>query len=251
LDIQNRFEVHCFKYNSPTLLLLQVEPVKPKALASLSTATKELPNTIILGAYIDSEWTQLKNSFWGDSKCTVFELSPIFSCFPSTKKSQNHVFYHSSVGLQFGGDSSPRTANSRIHSRHTTGSFSDSSFGAASPAHKDSDLSSLLFIDNTLQQGHFKHISYGSSNPVFQNDHRRGSFEYQFNVIDIQVYGFSLKALKYQRREWDFEEKEAHKRGDVNVHKMGTDMDRIILELAGVHEFAESRGILRDAPPKE
>ena len=60
-----------------------------------------------------------------------------------------------------------------------------------------------------------------------------GNFEDRFTITDLEVWGIgSMKELDEQRKQWEWEEKQANARQSVNVRSMGE--ERAFLEMAGL-----------------
>ncbi|RUS18358.1 hypothetical protein BC938DRAFT_476010, partial [Jimgerdemannia flammicorona] len=258
----NRFERHVFKYPGPTLLLLQVEarggelpagvytsspvteslsgnfgpssrppsyPLK-RASSHSPSAHDEDTQTMILGAYVPDHWRSSRSA-WGSTDCLVFELSPALESYPPTSRNSQHVYYNSAFGIGFGGwsplsmptPSSPGTSPSSPTSRNRLSLHTANSASAF-----------VLTLSNTLQTGTYANEVFPPL-PTLKPSATRGNFRYAFEIIEIEVFGIGGEGAKdTQRKEWEFELKEATRRATVHIRKDRLQGDKEILKLAGI-----------------
>ncbi|ORY02629.1 TLD-domain-containing protein [Basidiobolus meristosporus CBS 931.73] len=194
----NRFETKVFKYPGPTLLLVKV--IVTKIQGSFKVDINK-GDEMILGAYVDEPW-RFSRQFWGTSECQLFELSPQFEVFPSNHSNNSHVHCSPSHGIGFGG---------KIGQHQ-------------------------LYLDNTFQTGRLV------NDPLLENmtyaiSYSRPDFQVEFDILEVEVIGLGgEQAKRQQNREWQFEEKEANRRGDVNL--ANKNQSRQILEMAGILDIS-------------
>ncbi|ORX92024.1 TLD-domain-containing protein [Basidiobolus meristosporus CBS 931.73] len=194
----NRLETRVFKYPGPTLLLVKVFVTKVQGSSKGNIAKG---GEMILGAYVNEPW-RFSKQFWGTNECQLFELSPQFEVFPSNNSNNAHVYCSASQGIGFGG---------KIGQHQ-------------------------LYFDNTFQAGKLLNDPL-LDNITYTMSHSRPDFQIEFDIIEIEVIGLGgEQAKRQQNREWQFEEKEANRRGNVNL--ANKNQSRQILEMAGILDIS-------------
>ncbi|KAM9923335.1 hypothetical protein OXX80_011582 [Metschnikowia pulcherrima] len=117
-------------------------------------------------------------------------------------------------------------------------------FGNEQPVNKNNTRRHLpgsvsLTIEANLEFGIFRHIvNAGANTPRFfetssQDTVRDQDYEDRFMITDLEVWGVgSTKELDEQRKQWEWEEKQAQARQGVNLRNLGE--ERAFLEMAGL-----------------
>ncbi|KND00930.1 uncharacterized protein SPPG_04032 [Spizellomyces punctatus DAOM BR117] len=151
---------------------------------------------IVVGAYIDGPWKKSRQ-FWGTPGFLLFQLEPTFRVHraKSAPAGDHFAFFSAEKGvLGFGGE--------------------------ANNFNLSTDLQTATYqpvLANKLATYDFT---------GYEGD------KLTFDVDDVEVIGLGgEKASQIQRREWKFEERDATRRADVNLHDQTT--AKQILAMAG------------------
>ncbi|ORZ08327.1 TLD-domain-containing protein [Absidia repens] len=237
----NRFENHVFKYPGPTLLVMQIQVTHNNNNNSSSSSssgkhhhTDDIGKMMMLVSVVNEPWKQGRN-YWGTDQCFLAELSPRFELFKPTGRNQHYVYYHSHVGLAFGGTTSHQPPTPQPQQTHpSTGEMTADAC--------------MLFLDNTLQTGRYHQEMYPAL-PTFEKSqqHRsacssssssnssNSSFDYGFDIVNLEVFGLGNEKLTLaQKKAWDFEYQDANRRAGVQIRQQDGQIDKEILRLAGI-----------------
>ncbi|KAF9971451.1 Restriction of telomere capping protein 5, partial [Actinomortierella ambigua] len=202
---------------------------------------------VVLGAYVTETW-KVSKSGWGSDAGMLFELSPEFEVFPARKVAKD-------------GEGAGKNNKSKTKTSHPLSS-SPSPFGgggvgrgagspspgmmATPPKHfvhfvkqvgigfgGQETESCMLFLDDNLRFGTFRQ-DYALGGNVYMNSagRRRAGFEMEFEIVDCEVWGLGGKDAKArQRKEWEFEQREADRRASIHLRSKNgeQDIDRDLL----------------------
>ena len=97
-----------------------------------------------------------------------------------------------------------------------------------------------LTIEANLEFAVFRHlVNLSSSNDKFFHNSQQShisheDYEDRFTISTIEVWGLlvSGKELEEQKKQWEWEEKQAEARQNVNIRNLGE--ERAFLEMAGL-----------------
>lgn len=234
-------ELKVFKWQAPTLLLVSGKRLKSKTAQSNKRYQQfitEYPrffrsqdesrkswqddhDTITYAVLINQPWRSSNKKNFGDEKTVMMCLSPRLDYFKSVKNPVHHgeLIYFNNIGLGLGfGNDQPISKNN--FKKYLPGDVS-------------------LTIEANLEFGVFRHIaSLGSSTNAYFETSRQvqtktEDFEDRFVITDLEVWGIgSTQELEDQKRQWEWEEKQAEARQSVNLKTMGE--DRAFLEMVGL-----------------
>ncbi|KAF0413259.1 TLD-domain-containing protein [Gigaspora margarita] len=208
------FSNQVFKYNGPTLMLINASVI-----TSNGDDNIEEDDTLLLGAYISEQWNSSKP--FGSEECLLFEISPTYESFPTTNYNSNYVHYSTSFGIGFGGMDTARKT-SRLDKQ--SNSF-------------------FLQIDNTLQNGTYKNDPFKASRSAYKLSATRTSFNIDFEVLEIQVFGLGGENAK-QRQDYEkkWEENLAAKRKVFRPYNTKS-VDKEILKIASIIDHGYRREV--------
>lgn len=171
--------------------------------------------------YVNQPWRNSNKKNFGDEKTAIMCVSPRYDFFTSRPDPVNQgqliYFNNLGMGLGFGND---QPVNKNHVRKYIPGSVS-------------------LTLEANLEFGVFRHIANSSANtPTYfnrseQETVRSQDYEDRFLITDLEVWGVgSMKELDEQRKQWEWEEKQAKARQSVNMRALGE--DRAFLEMAGL-----------------
>ncbi|KAI5963755.1 RTC5 [Candida pseudojiufengensis] len=245
-------ETKIFKWQSPTLFIVSGKRIKQKTIEHnkryekfdhiypnyfLKSESKlkdwQQPNDrITYCVLINHPWVNSNKNNFGDKNTIILSISPHLDYYKSVTTSsandilKNKSIYFNNLGMGLG-------------------------FGNMQPLNKNNlqkyypgDVS--LTIESNLEFAIFRHLvgqssvtksTSTSSAKFFQSStHSQLSnknFEDRFTIIDLEVWGIgSLKNLEDQRKQWEWEEKMANERQNINLKNMGE--ERAFLEMVGL-----------------
>lgn len=223
------FETRVFKWSSASLLILSGSIISPaesgndsrrKAFDNLISPSrtykhsdpKSYPSKAIFAVLVDTPWkSHAKNSF-GGRLCQIIQLAPALDVYASSALRSNYVYFSRSGASVIGfGGTPPKTV----------------------AGHTQFDIENVsLTIDGGLEFATFRHLGAGGSYHVSQT-HPDNEFEYRMRIDDLEVWGYGGAAeLEEQKKQWEWEEREAEYRRSVNVQSYGE--GRALLEMAGL-----------------
>lgn len=234
-------ESSIFKWRAPTIFLVSGKRVRQKTISSnrrYQQFDEEYPrffrpgeqstrqwqgerDRITYAAYVSSPWQSSNKQNFGDENSVLMSLLPRFDVYPSRKNTPGHgklvYFNNFGMGIGFGND---QPINKNTTRRIIPGTVS-------------------LTIEANLEFAIFRHLLLAGGNSVSffekssQEQVHEEDFEDRFMISDLEVWGVgSTKELDEQRKQWEWEEKQAKARQSVNVRNMGE--ERAFLEMAGL-----------------
>lgn len=222
------FETHVAKWRKSTILLVSGRTTKkssPEIDQILPPAYDAPPvkaNHVQIAVMVSKPWKMSAKHTFSDGETEILLLSPQYQIYRARRNNLNASggFLSSGVGLGFG--LSPQ----QLAMQH-----------ARIPA-----ASVALAVDDRLEYGALRVLSRGNGNydRLFEGQAVNSRpYELRFLVSDVQVWGIgSENDLKDQRQAWEWEEREAARRQNINVHE-----DRALLEMAGlVGNYNPDRG---------
>lgn len=225
-------ELKVFKWHAPTIMLVSGKRLRttnkryetfdleyPRFFRSLENPLKpwQAPGDKVTYAVLVHEpWKVSNKKNFGDSNTTIIALKPRMDVFKGVAPES---IYFNTLGMGLGfGNSQPINKNNL--KRYAPGHVS-------------------LTIEANLEYAVFRHISSqaGSGTTSFatgvQPEISGHDYEDRFLITDLEVWGVgSSKELEEQKKQWDWEKKQAEARQSVNLRSMGE--DRALLEMVGL-----------------
>ncbi|RCK64180.1 Restriction of telomere capping protein 5 [Candida viswanathii] len=235
-------ETKIFKWQAPTLVVVSGKRVKaktmqtnrryqkfdemyPRHFLALENHLRDWQNDndrITYAVLVNQPWKNSNKNNFGDEKSLILSILPRADYFKSVHSNilKGELIYFNNLGMGLGfGNNQPLNKNET--KRFIPGDVS-------------------LTIEANLEFAVFRHLVNLSSNndKFFQNsqqsDVAQEDFEDRFTITSIEVWGLlvSGKELEEQRKQWEWEEKQAEARQNVNIRSMGE--ERAFLEMAGL-----------------
>lgn len=234
-------ELKIFKWQAPTIFLVSGKRLKQKAMDENRRyqqfdldyprhfLSNENPNKswqndldrITYAVYVNVPWRSSNKKNFGDDNSVIMCLLPRFDFYKTRIDPvlQGQLIYFSNVGMGVGfGNDQPLKKNTI--SKYLPGNVS-------------------LTIEANLEFAIFRHIRNASAHTTsffeksLQADVTDQDFEDRFVITDLEVWGVgSTKELDEQRKQWEWEEKQAKARQSINIRSAGE--DRAFLEMAGL-----------------
>lgn len=231
-------ELRIFKWQAPTVVLIKGKRVK-KITPRYTKFTDEYPrffplddpqahladfqspgDRLTYAAVVHEPWKHSNKQNFGDKLNLLVEMLPRFDVFPG---SAAEAIYFNNVGMGLG-------------------------FGAHQPVNKHGvrrfnpgDVS--LVVEANLEYAVFRHLTTPTTAGLFFSQSEVVDVDYEDRMVitDIEVWGVgSTATLDEQRKQWEWEEKMAEQRKNVNVRSMGE--ERAFLEMAGIIQPASGGG---------
>lgn len=231
-------ELKIFKWQAPTLLIVSGKRLKTKTMATnkrYEHFTTEYPryfknaeeaknhwqtekDVVTYAVLVNQPWRNSNKKNFGDENSIILSLLPRFDFYKSVHnpvlKGELVYFNNVGLGLGFGNDQPLSRANVR---KYLPGGVS-------------------LTIEANLEFAVFRHIVSATSNGAayFQKSQTLlADFEDRFMITDLEAWGIgSTKELEEQRKQWEWEEKQAEARQSVNMQSLGE--ERAFLEMVGL-----------------
>lgn len=228
------FETHVLKWQAPTILLVSGGriPPSPETAPERSfagslpqkwypTSSDEVSEKLVYGVYLNVPWRLSHKECFGDVDTVLFQLAPVHEVFHASSSNKEYAHFNKSNGIGFG-NQLPHHAGYKVPSH-------------SSKQHLDLGPVSLTF-DEGLVYGVFNHVGDGGA--FLRSDTRNISgdnvWQDRFEIEEIEVWGVGGdKEAEEQRRQWDWEEREALLRRSINLGK-DIEADRALLEMAGL-----------------
>lgn len=234
-------ELKVFKWQAATILLVSGKRLKAKTMETnkrYHTFDSEFPrwfrsnenhnrnwqsdlDVLTYAVYINHPWTHSNKNNFGNESTTIISILPRYDVF-TTKKGLalgGKLIYFNTLGmgLGFGNEQAINKNNVR---KYQPGTIS-------------------LTIESNLEFGVFRHLPSNGAHSAqyFENSNNKQlafeDYEDRFMITDLEVWGVgSSKELEEQRKQWEWEEKQAMARQSVNIRNLGE--DRAFLEMAGL-----------------
>ncbi|CAI5756983.1 unnamed protein product [Candida verbasci] len=226
-------ETKIFKWQAPTLFIVSGKRIKSKTLSNRryidfdesyprffkSSELRPWQNEkdrITYAVFVNSPWKNSNKYNFGDEKTTIIQIQPRADVYTSIHsdvlKGESIYFNNLGMGLGFGNDQ-PLNKN-KVKKYHP------------------GDVS--LTIESNLEFAIFRHLvnnnelSYFNRCKILNED-----FEDRFTITDLEVFGLgTTKELEEQKKQWEWEEKQAEARQNVNMRSLGE--ERAFLEMVGL-----------------
>lgn len=234
-------ELKIFKWQAPTVFIISGKRLRNKTMATnkrYQLFDSEFPryfrssedhnrdwqsdsDKITYLVYVNQPWRNSNKKNFGDEKTAIMCMLPRYDFFMSrpdpVQQGQLIYFNNLGMGLGFGNDQPVNKNNVR---KYLPGSVS-------------------LTVEANLEFGVFRHIANSGQNTssYFRRSEQEAvgvqDYEDRFMITDLEVWGIgSTKELDEQRKQWEWEEKQAKARQSVNMRNLGE--DRAFLEMAGL-----------------
>lgn len=234
-------ELKIFKWQAPTIFLISGKRLKSKTMAINKRyqqfdaefprffRSTEDPNKswqtdqdrVTYAVYVNEPWRHSNKKNFGDVSTAIMCLLPRYDFFTSKHDPviEGKLIYFNNLGMGvgFGNDQPVNKNNVR---KYLPGSIS-------------------LTVEANLEFGVFRHIVNASANSAAyfnkseQQTAQTEDYEDRFMITDLEVWGVgSTKELDEQKKQWEWEEKQAKARQSVNIRNMGE--ERAFLEMAGL-----------------
>ncbi|KAG0001627.1 Restriction of telomere capping protein 5 [Entomortierella chlamydospora] len=189
---------------------------------------------LILGAYVTETW-KVSKAGWGNDAFALFEISPCFEVFPARKSSSSTTPSSSTKSLPIrtgARGTSTATTSANQQNRHYVHFLKNVGVGFGG---QESE-SCMLYMDDNLQYGSYRQDFAGGNIYMNAGGTRQSGFEINFEIIECEVWGLGGPDAKArQKKEWDFEQREANRRASIHIRGKGDqEIDMDLLEMAGV-----------------
>lgn len=239
-------EQKIFKWKSPTIffvggkrinsdtmtndkLYIEFDSQYPRFFKNSKLKEWQGNDTIVYAILVTEPWKNSNKVNFGDENTIIFQIRPFFDIYKSNSSTvlQNKLVYFNTLGcgIGFGND---QPINKNGVKKFSPGSVS-------------------LTIEENLRFAFFRHLStpMANTNKYFQNSKQEAlggeDFENRFLIMNLEVWGIgSTLELDDQRRQWEWENKQAENRQNVNLKNLGE--ERAFLEMAGLVGQAGSGG---------
>ncbi|ANZ73499.1 BA75_00103T0 [Komagataella pastoris] len=227
------FESKCFNWNAPTITFISGHRIGAKKTKRYLMFEEQFPRSraaedetgsdydhanddsarLTFAVYLNQHWKTSNKEPFGDSKTTIFQLSPRQAVFKSSTFRKDYCYFNTSGGGIGFGNEEPYLKNNTT--KYRPGNVS-------------------LTIDSGLEFCVFRHLGKGGSfSPMVLEDDSIPVYEDRFVISDLEVWGCgSEKELLEQAKRWAWEEKEAMARQRINADTLGE--ERAFLEMAGL-----------------
>lgn len=234
-------EQKIFKWRAPTIFIVSGKRLKSKTILSnkrylefdsqyprfFKSGESSLKNwqhtndTITYAVLVCEPWKNSNKLNFGDENSILYSLGPRFDIHKSvhspTLQGKLISFNNLGLGLGFGND---QPINKHGVKKYLPGDVS-------------------LTIEANLEFAFFRHLvtPLANTNSYFQKSNQQQlkseDFEDRFIITDVEVWGIgSMKELDDQRRQWEWENKQAENRQNVNLRNLGE--ERAFLEMVGL-----------------
>lgn len=234
-------ELKIFKWHAPTVFIVSGKRLRSKTITTNKRyqqfdseypryfRSSEDPNkewqsdldSVRYLVYVSQPWKNSNKKNFGDEQTAIMCMLPRYDFFTSRPDPvlQGQLIYFNNLGMGVGfGNDQP--VNKNKVRKYLPGSVS-------------------LTVEANLEFGVFRHVANAGANTP--NYFRRSEqevvgtqdYEDRFMITDLEVWGIgSNKELDEQRKQWEWEEKQARARQSVNMRSLGE--DRAFLEMAGL-----------------
>ncbi|CAN6674362.1 restriction of telomere capping protein 5 [Trichomonascus vanleenenianus] len=227
-------ETKVFKWNAPTILIVRGKMLDSDRRKSLSSRQRsfdeQIPaaklfhepvikhSKVTFGVYLKRPWKASSKETFGDADTVLFQLAPSQDVYRHGGSAQeNHFAFYCRSNPGPGGIG----------------------FGSAVPVKRKNPLLSnyhlgnvSLTLDESLEFGVFRHLGSGGTFNVSAMRPEE-EFEDRFQITALEVWGCGgIADLEEQKKKWEWEEREAQYRQQVNIKNYGE--ERAFLEMAGL-----------------
>ena len=209
---------------------------------------------LVFGAYIPIPWTQTHKHNFGSQDTLLFQLAPTHDVFRASALATDYIYFSKPpsspvAGLGFG-SAAPGSALQQA----TSAAASISSPTSASHRHRSSLSGGFggggiftpgpvsLHLDDALEFGVFTHLASGGGS-FHPSALRNADWQERFEIEAVEVWGVGgEEEMERQRKAWEWEEREAQRRRDVNMTKGDVEANRELLKMAGIISEERSGG---------
>ncbi|KAI7827534.1 hypothetical protein BC939DRAFT_475137 [Gamsiella multidivaricata] len=204
-----------------------VEPTEIKrssieAAPTIVTPRKVKKERLVLGAYVTETW-KVSKAGWGNDSFAVFELSPCFEVFPAKKSDASSSGPPSSRIFPPRRDAPRAGDRNEAQNRHFIHFLKNAGVGFGNQASE----SCLLYMDDNLMYGSYRQDFADGNVYMRAGGPRQTGFDVEFEVVECEVWGLGgPEAKARQKKDWDFEQREANRR--ASVHLRGKDGEQEI-----------------------
>lgn len=229
-------------------------PPKSDPTSSISSSSSQ---RLVFGAYIPVPWTHTHKRNFGTRDTLLFQLAPAHDLFRASALATDYIYFskppsHPVAGLgcgsatpgsaaqQAAATAAGLTSPTSVSSHRRSGSLGGS-FGGGGGVFTPGPVS--LHLDDALEFGVFTHLASGGGS--FHASELRGGADWQdrFEVEAVEVWGVGgEEEMERQKKAWEWEEREAQRRRDVNVRQGDVEANRELLKMAGLIEGERSGG---------
>lgn len=229
------FETKVLKWSAPTILLVSgrlitsdpaaanarerafTNLLPPRRLPSSSTTEDA---AVTYGVFMETPWKHAHKECFGDPNTLLFQLSPVHRVFRASTQSRDYAYFNRDDGVGFGTPPQGWKNHHRPSPYFNTGPIS-------------------LVLDHALEFGVFTCAGGGGA---FLAGEEGEGWQDRFEVDAIEVWGCGGESeVEAQRKAWQWEEREALLRRQINLGK-DIEADRVSLLL-----YTEGRGRRRVA----
>ncbi|ODV80998.1 uncharacterized protein CANTADRAFT_188088 [Suhomyces tanzawaensis NRRL Y-17324] len=234
-------ELKIFKWQAPTLFIVSGKRLRNKTISTnkrYEQFNTEYPrffklldsnlmewqtsnDKITYAVLVNQPWRHSNKKNFGDEETVIMSLLPRVDVHKSVHNPvlNGELIYFNNTGLGVGfGNSQP--LNKAGVKKYLPGDVS-------------------LTVEMNLEFAVFRHIVGLKTNSATyfkgssQHQIRTTDFEDRFMITDLEVWGIgSTKELEEQRKQWEWEEKQAEARQSVNLKNLGE--ERAFLEMVGL-----------------
>lgn len=232
-------ELKIFKWQAPTLLIvsgkrlkhktattnrryLQFDSEYPRFFRSLENPIQDWQSEndrLTYAVLITQPWKTSNKKNFGNNESLIFKLRPHFDYFKSTNNPvlNGELIYFNTLGFGLGfGNDQPIDKNGV--KKYMPGEVS-------------------LTIEPNLEFAVFRQVNTGNGTSYFNRSNqpqlKHADFEDRFMITDLEVWGVgSTKELEEQKKQWEWEQRQAEARQSVNLKNMGE--ERAFLEMVGL-----------------
>ncbi|KAK7206349.1 TLD-domain-containing protein [Myxozyma melibiosi] len=224
------FEQKVFKWNAPTILLIQgymmdpngrsarerafLDQIPPARYASSCSMVKQHNGELVFGAVVNTPWKNSNKTCFGDGSTALFQLEPLQDVFKARPYNENYVYFSKTLGIGFG--NLPPKQNT-----HQNNGLPQYDFGDVS-----------LTLEPSFEYAVFRNV--GSETFRRSQIRENVDFEDRLAITEMEVWGVGADdVLREQAKLWEWEENEALRRKNVNLSK-DIEESRALLEMAGL-----------------
>jgi hypothetical protein len=235
------FEKAVINWRAPTILLVSgtlipSTPSNPREKALLDSLSQrrlqgsvspDSNHTITYGAYIPVQWKQTYKAPFGDNNTMLFQLAPTHDVFRASPLASEYAYFNRSPTRPPGVGFGSAVSSSALHS-------STLALGPVS-----------LHLDDSLEYAVFTHLSEGGGSfyPSPLPGRKGQDWQDRFEIEALEVWGLGGDDVaETQRKEWEFEHREAEARRRINLGTGDIEADRQLLEMAGLVGGGRSGG---------